>query len=249
MLLTSFVGRARELEEVQRLIRGTRLLTLTGTGGVGKTRLALEAARLLAAEDRLTVVVAELSAATEPSGVELAVAASLGLREQTSRSLRAAILDLLKGKQPQLLVLDNCEQVVGAVAELAQAVLTTCEGVRILATSRERLGLLGETTWRVPSMALPAEGTSVAALQESDAARLFVERAAVLVNEFVLSQDTAAAITSICAQVDGIPLAIELAAARIQALSPEQIADLLPDSIRLLNSGNRTAPPRPIAER
>jgi len=241
--LTSFIGRERELEEVQRLLKRSRLLTLTGTGGVGKTRLALEVVRLLAGKENTQAVVVELPIAIGPSGVAAAVASGLGLVEQPDRPLRTSILDFLRN-QRLLLVLDNCEHVVGPVADLVQSVLSVCEGVQILATSRERLGLLGETTWRVPSMALPSEDMAAEVQQECDAFRLFVERACALMPDFVVTERTSEGVVRICKQLDGIPLALELAAARIGALSVQQIAERLHDSVRLLNSGNRTAPPR-----
>ncbi|HLZ20686.1 MAG TPA: LuxR C-terminal-related transcriptional regulator [Ktedonobacterales bacterium] len=241
--LSSFVGRQHELAEVRRLLATARLLTLTGTGGVGKTRLALEAARLVTAEDGPGVCIVELASITEVSAVAQAVATKLGPAEPTGRPPLTTVIDMLR-QQKLLLVLDNCEQVVQGCAELADAILRACPAVRILATSRQRLGILGETTWRVPSMALPTADTSVDALQACDAARLFVERAVALAPEFALSARNAAGVTRVCRQLEGIPLAIELAAARINVLSVDEIAARLHDSIRLLSTGNWTASPR-----
>jgi non-specific serine/threonine protein kinase len=262
--LTSFVGREREIAEVSRLLASARLLTLVGTGGVGKTRLGHEvAARVL---DRFSggVWVVELSALTDPALVPQAVAAVLDVRVEADRPLTATLAAALRAERI-LLVLDNCEHVIEACASLADALLRACPDLSILATSRQALGIGGETTFCVPSLSLSARwGTSTAGadghvlpdasgpaaprpiepLLPSESARLFAERAGAVVPSFALSDRNVGAVEQICRRLDGIPLAIELAAARVGVLSPEQIEARLDDRFRLLSGGSRTALPR-----
>ncbi|HEY6396954.1 MAG TPA: BTAD domain-containing putative transcriptional regulator, partial [Solirubrobacteraceae bacterium] len=242
--LTSFVGRERELEEVCSLLGGTRLLTLTGTGGSGKTRLALRVARERLGDYPDGVWLAELAALADPSLVGKAVAAALGVREEPApvietlqRTLRSARL---------LVVLDNCEHLIGDCAELAHGLLSACEGLRILATSREPLKIAGEVTWPVPSLALPDTPTlpSLDQLTGYSAIRLFAERAAASQPGFVLAADSAGAVARLCRRLDGVPLAIELAAARVRVLSPQEILQRLDDRFGLLTGGNRETPAR-----
>jgi non-specific serine/threonine protein kinase len=235
--LTSFVGRAREIALVQERLAETRLLTLTGTGGAGKTRLALLVASNLAAAFDDGVWLVELAPLSDPILVPGAVAAALGLRVSPERPTVDALLDFLRPRAV-LLVLDNCEHLVGACAELAGVLLRACPALRILATSREELNVAGEVTWRVPSLSLAAD------IAHSEAMQLFVERARASLDDFALSEDNAAAVAEVCQRLDGIPLAIELAAARVRSLAPAEIAARLDDRFSLLTTGPRSAMPR-----
>jgi len=247
--LTAFIGRERELAEVGRLLGTSRLLTLTGAPGVGKTRLALEIADDLVDRFPDGVWLIELAPLADPSLVPQTVATVLGVREQPGRAMRETLADALR-PQRILLVLDNCEHLVDACAALADGLLRGCHGLVILATSREPLGIAGETAWRVPSLTLPdvddleAVGTDGAPrLRSSAAVELFVERASAARPDFTLTALHAPAVARICRRLDGIPLALELAAARVVALSAGQIAERLDDRFRLLTGGNRTALP------
>jgi predicted ATPase/DNA-binding CsgD family transcriptional regulator/transcriptional regulator with XRE-family HTH domain len=241
--LSNFVGRERELAQVRTSLEAARLVTLTGTGGVGKTRLALEVGRGVEANGDQRVCLVELAAITDGSAVPGVTVAAFGLSEQADR----APLDTLKyalRNQQLLLILDNCEQVLQGCAEMANVLLAICPRVRILATSRERLGIAGETVWRVPSLMVPAEGMTLANMQACEATQLFLQRATALVSDFVLTDQNASAVAHLCNRLDGIPLAIELAVAQLPALSVQQIAERLDDALRLLVTGDRTAPPR-----
>jgi predicted ATPase/DNA-binding CsgD family transcriptional regulator/DNA-binding XRE family transcriptional regulator len=241
--LTRFVGRERELAEVRRLLADARLITLTGTGGVGKTRLAVEVAGAVAGAHPDGVWLVELAALADANLVPKAVADALGVPE--GRALPDLLAEALRHRR-LLLVLDNCEHLVDACAGLAELLLRTCPGLVILATSREPLGVAGEITWRVPALRLPAPAASASGEQVAacDAVRLFLERARAVVPGFALTAENVAAVAEICRRLDGVPLAIELAAARIRVLTPEQIAARLEDHLRLLTDGTRTAPPR-----
>ncbi|SDC62032.1 ATP-binding protein [Rhodococcus tukisamuensis] len=243
--LTSFVGRRREVTEARRLLALSRLVTLTGMGGVGKTRLSLRVAAesQRAFDDGVWLV--ELGEQTDPELVPDTVAAALGLREQSAPSPLRLLTDLV-GDHRVLLVLDNCEHLVDAVAKLAEALLRTCPELRILATSREPLLIGGETTLRVPPMTVPDPDRtgSVQGLAQYEAVTLFVERAATAVSGFELTADNHTTIARICDKLDGLPLPLELAAARLRALSADQILDRLNDRYRLLNAGSRGAPSR-----
>jgi predicted ATPase/DNA-binding CsgD family transcriptional regulator len=243
--LTSFVGRAREIGDVRGLLAGTRLLTLTGAGGCGKSRLALEVARTRLADTPDGVWIVELAALSDPGLVPHAAAAALRVAERARRPVTETLADALRDRT-LLLVLDNCEHLLNACAGLAGTLLRECPGLQILATSREPLGVPGETIWRVPSLAVPDPLHLPAheALTRFEAARLFAERAAAVRPEFRITGDNARAVAQICHRLDGIPLAIELAAARVRALSVEQIAARLDDRFRLLTGGSRTALPR-----
>ena len=242
--LTSFVGREREKQEVERLLGATRLLTITGTGGSGKTRLAQEVARDLSEDYQDGVWLAELAAVAEGSLVVGAVAEVLGVPEQPGRPPGATLVDALRDKH-LLLVLDNCEHVVDSVAHLAEYLLRSCPGLRILATSREILGAAGEVYWQAPPLSGPdpANEDTPEELEGYESVRLFVQRARYRNPAFVLTGQNAGAVAEICARLEGIPLAIELAAARV-GFSVQEIARRLDDSLRLLTSGNRTATPR-----
>jgi len=241
---SSFVGRETELRSVKRDLAMTRLLTLTGAGGCGKTRLALEVARELVGAYPDGVWLVELAPLPEGALVAQAVAAALGVHEQADRSLSDALVAFLRAKRT-LLVLDNCEHLVDAVASFADTLLNSCPHLRVLATSRESLNVEGELNWLVPSLSVPSLGQSprVEELAGYESVRLFVERARHRNPAFSLTPENAHAVARICGRLDGIPLAIELAAARV-GLSVEQIARRLDDSLRLLSAGSRTASPR-----
>jgi predicted ATPase/DNA-binding SARP family transcriptional activator len=239
---TSFVGRRRELAEIGRALGRTRLLTLTGPGGAGKTRLAYEAAARLDDGYRDGVHVAELASLSRPELVPQAVASVLDVPLPETGTAEVALARQLAERR-LLLVLDNCEHLLDACARLAAALLRTCPEVVMLATSREPLRVGGEVTWRTPSLALPDLGSlpPPARLAELESVRLFVERARDAAPGFVLDTTTAAAVAEICVRLDGMPLALELAAARTSALAPAQIAARLDDALRVLGRGSRTA--------
>ena len=240
--LTSFVGREREMAAVRALLERQRLVTLTGAGGTGKTRLALQATAGLLPAYPDGVWLAELAALVDPALVPRAVAQAVGVREEPGRPLLATLPDALRAKR-LLLVLDNCEHLLDACARLADVLLRACPRFTILATSREALGIAGETAWRVPSLALPdaAQPPLAEALTQSAAVRLFIERAAAVQPAFALTDHNAPAVAQLCARLDGIPLALELAAARVRVLPPEQLLSRLDDRFRLLTGGSRTA--------
>ena len=243
-LLTPFVGRRRELAELRELLARTRLLTLTGVGGSGKTRLAIECASALEAESR-GVCWVELAGLSDAAALPHHVAGILSIRETASASTTAAIVEHLRDSQ-QLLVLDNCEHVVDECALLVEALLRNCPRLTILATSREAFGIGGERAWLVPPLSLPerASGVSLAEAELAEAIQLFVERASSAASGFVLTTDNVDAVVRICRRVDGIPLAIELAAARVKVLAPREIADRLEQSFGLLTAGGRATVPR-----
>lgn len=239
-VLTPFVGRARESAEVCQQMRSARLLTLTGPGGCGKTRLALHAARLLLPEFADGVWWCDVAPVTDPAYVPRAAAAALGLTETPDRALLDTLTDALH-LQCVLLILDNCEHVLAACAALTRTVLEGCPNVRVLATSLQPLGLPQEQVWQVPPLTLPERADTA---RESDAVQLFTERAARALPSFQLTSDNLDAVTAICRRLDGLPLAIELAAARVKVLSLAQIAERLNDSFRLLTRGQTDFLPR-----
>jgi predicted ATPase/class 3 adenylate cyclase len=243
--LTSFIGREREKAEVKRLLSTTRFLTLTGSGGAGKTRLALQAAAEALEQFPDGVWLVELAVLSDPSLVPKAVASALGVLEQPSRGLTETLADALRGKSV-LVILDNCEHLVAACAHLTTAILRTCPDLRILATSREVLGVTGETAWHVPSLSVPDPQRlpPLDRFTEYEAVRLFIDRAMASAPQFALMSSNAPAVAQVCHRLDGIPLAIELAAARVKVLTVEQIASRLDDRFRLLTGGSRTALPR-----
>jgi non-specific serine/threonine protein kinase len=245
--LTSFIGREKEMAEVKRLLSASRLLTLTGSGGTGKTRLSLHAAADLLDTFSDGVWLVELASLSDPALVPQTVAATLNVREEPGRPIVAALVDYLRARH-LLLLLDNCEHLIEACAQLAHTLLHACPDLRIMASSREALGIAGETTFRVPSLSLPSLGPRQRPTAETlipyEAIRLFVERAQAARPDFEMTDANASPIALICRRLDGVPLAIELAAARIRAMSVEQIAARLDDRFRLLTGGSRTALPR-----
>ncbi len=243
--LTSFIGRASEVAKVGELIRASPLLTLTGAGGVGKTRLAIQTASDLLGEYHDGVWLIELASLGDPERVPHAAASALNLRERPGRSAMEMLVDYLGPKQ-SIIVLDNCEHLLPAAAALADELLHACQALRVLATSREGLGVVGEALYPVPSLSVPDPQRlpSVAELSRSDGVRLFTERATAVLPTFALTERNGKTVVEICRRLDGIPLAIELAATRVKAMSVEQIAARLDDRFRLLTGGGRTALPR-----
>lgn len=242
--VTSFVGRRSQLAEVKRLLSTTRLLTLTGPGGVGKTRLALHAARELERAFPDGIWLVELAALRDPALLTQVVSTGFGLRDQSTRWEIATLNEFLSDKH-LLLVLDNCEHLVDACAILAEGVLHACPEVRIMATSRQPLGIRGEATMTVPSLSLPDGGLPRADdLLAFEAIGLFAERAAAAVPGFVVSSTNQHDVIRLCRHLDGVPLAIELAAVRLKVLGVGQIMDRLHDRFKLLTVGNRAAVPR-----
>src|SRR5215469_11893319 len=243
--LTSFVGRRHELAEVKRLLADSRLVTLTGIGGVGKTRLALRAAAGLRRAFRDGVWLVRLDQLRDEALLAQAVAGALGLQDRAGYTPAAALAEYLAGRQ-LLLVLDNCEHLVDAAAKLADQLLRAAGGLRVLATSREALTITAETVLAVPPLPAPDAGErlSVAELERFAAVRLFAERAAQVVPGFAVTEANEAAVAGICRRLEGLPLAIELAAARLPVLSAEQIDERLGDRLGLLTRGGRTRPAR-----
>jgi len=239
---SSFVGRKKELTRVKRLLDDNRLVTLTGSGGCGKTRMALAAAGELAGGFEDGVWFVELASVADPSLVQGAVASALGIREQPGSPSTEALSTHLRTRK-MLLVLDNCEHLVEACAVLCEALLRTCPNLRILATSREAFRVAGETRLTVPPLSLPDPRRLPAAedLTRYEAADLFVDRAKAVKPGFVLTERNAMSVAQICYRLDGIPLALELAAARVKVLSVSQIAARLDDRFALLTDGGRTA--------
>ncbi len=242
-LLTSFIGRQQDISALSQTLASTRLLTLAGAGGCGKTRLAREvaAASLDAWPDGMWWI--DLSPLTDPGLVVQVIAATLHVTEKAGQPL----LDLLCGHLSAacgLLILDNCEHLIERCAQVAQTLLSACPALTILATSRETLNISGETVYVVPSLTLPDDHDGFDAIARSEAIQLFVERARSVAPGFTLTQATAAATAAICRRLDGLPLAIELAASRVRMLSPDAIAERLTSAVSLLTGGSRTALPR-----
>ncbi len=242
---TSFVGRDREMLEVRALLDSARLVTLTGTGGAGKTRLSLQVGAECIDDFADGVWFVELAPLTDPLLVAQTVATVLGIKEQPGVVLADTLTGELKNKE-LLLLLDNCEHMVQASAQLCQSLLAACANVRILVTSREALRVTGESTYRIPSLATPdpKSGPSVETLTQYAAVQLFIDRAMAVKSSFQVSDVNAPAIASICHHLDGIPLAIELAAARVRSMSVEEVNRRLDQRFRLLTGGSRMALPR-----
>lgn len=243
--VTSFVGRERELAEVETMLGKNRLLTLLGLGGIGKTRLSLHVAADVMEDYPDGVWLVELAPLADPRLVPQAVATVLGIKEQVGHPVLEALEKYFKDARV-LLILDNCEHLVDACATLAKQLLQSSRYLKLLVTSREHLNVMGELTYPVPSLAVPDLGAKFvhSALTQFAAARLFVERATAAQPAFEVSDLNAAAVADICCRLDGIPLAIELAAARVRTLEVGEIAVRLSDRFRLLSGGDRTAMPR-----
>lgn len=238
----TLIGRELDLTAVLTLLRGTHLLTISGAGGVGKTRMALEIADCVAADFPDGVCIVELAPITDPSLVVATVASTLGVHEEVARPMLDTLLEFLRRRR-MLLILDNCEHLIEACAALAEQVLQCSAATRTLATSREALSVAGEVAWRLPSLrtAPPDTLLSVDALLDYPASRLFIERAQAVAPTFRLTPENASAVAQICHQLDGIPLALELAAARIGAMRVDQVAERLHDRFTLLTGPRRTA--------
>jgi predicted ATPase/class 3 adenylate cyclase len=243
--LTSFIGREHELVAVRKLLATTRLLTLMGPGGIGKTRLSLQASSGLLDEYPAGIWFVELAPLSDARLVPQAVASVLGVREDAERSLVDAIRALASGRR-MLLVLDNCEHVIGPCSGLVTRLLASTASLRVLASSREPLRVPGETTYTVPPLSMPTRHATltVASLQQYEAARLFIDRVLAVQPGSQLTDRGALAVADICERLDGIPLAIELAAVHARVLSAEAIAERLIDRLRLLKRGSRTAESR-----
>lgn len=243
--LTSFIGREKEMAEITKLLSGTRLLTLTGSGGTGKTRLSLHAAANVLDRHSDGVWLVELAPLSNPELVPGEVAKTLGVRETPGEPITKTLISWLKSKQ-LLLVLDNCEHVLEASARLVNDFLKSCPNVSVLVSSREALGMAGEQTYRVPSLSAPdiKQPQTPESLSRYDSVRLFVDRATAARSDFTVNAENVTALASACHRLDGIPLAIELAAARVRMMPVEQIEARLDSSFRLLTGGSRTALPR-----
>ena len=241
--VTSFIGREKEIEAVINLIGENRLVMLTGVGGIGKTNLSLQVARNVQEIFRDGVWLIELAPISDSNLIAQATASALGLRESAERSIQESVLAYLQKRQC-LLILDNCEHLINGVAQFVQMVLQQCADVKILASSREALNVPGERPYPVPALTLPENELSLEEWQQYEAIRLFVERTQIVLPDFQLTVDNANALLKICQRLDGIPLAIELAAARMKILTTSQIAERLDDRFQLLTTGSRAALPR-----
>lgn len=241
---TSFVGRHEEQQELAELISNSRLVTITGVGGAGKTRLALQVAADLVPRFPAGVWLAELATVTDPDALDAAVMATLGLGQPSGSDPRRVIMEHLAGKEA-LLVVDNCEHLIDAAASLVAEILAAAPEVKVVATSRELLGVSGEVSYRLRSLTVPGRDVrDLVAARATDAVGLFVERATTGRPDFQLTDDNASTVADICRRLDGMPLAIELAAARLRSFSVDQIAAHLDQRFRLLTGGARTALPR-----
>jgi len=243
--LTSFIGRETQIAQVKKELDEHRLVTLTGSGGTGKTRLSLQVAADLLDSFPNGVWFVELAPLSDPDLIPQTVLSTLGISEQKDKSALDVLQDYLQAKK-LLLVLDNCEHLITSAAAVANAILSSAPGVKILASSREALGVRGELSWHVPSLSLPdpKKLPEPEALTQYEAVRLFIDRAMLVNSHFTVTKDNAPAIAQICFRLDGIPLALELAAARVRMLSVDQISSRLDDRFRLLTGGARTALPR-----
>src|SRR5580698_3755348 len=242
---TGFVGRTAELAGLRALVPGgSRLVTIAGPGGIGKSRLALQVAAGALDQTSGGVWLVELAPVTDPGLVAGTAAAALGVSEAPGRPVLATLTDAI-GDRDLLLILDNAEQVLGAAAELAGAIIRSCPRAALLVTSREPLGISGEHVFRLSGLAVPPAGLAVPGrLSAFESVQLFTEHAALHRRDFVLDDTSAAAVAAICVRLDGIPLALELAAARLGSLSAPEISARLDQRFRLLTTGNRTALPR-----
>jgi predicted ATPase/class 3 adenylate cyclase len=238
--VSSFVGRERELDRVAKAIDDARVVTLTGVGGVGKTRLALQVAAEMLARFREGAWLVELAPVRDPDGVVDAFTAVFGVSARAGQSVEEALVEFLRTKQ-LLLVIDNCEHLLDAVADLVETLERSCAGVVVLATSREGLALDGEQNLTVPSLSAPTMDADLAAIAQSDAVALFVQRAHRADADFVLTGENAAAVVEVCRRLDGVPLAIELAAAQVTTMSPAELTRGLDRRFETLAGGRRRA--------
>jgi len=238
--LATFVGRSQELEDVRTLVESSRLVTLTGAGGSGKTRLALQVAAGLLDGSGDGVWFVELASVGDDDAVPSVISQIVGIAGQSGRPALDSLIDALS-PQDILIVLDNCEHLISACAKVADAIVSRCPKVHLVATSREPLGIAGENIYRVPSMSLPESDADYSRLEGSDAVSLFVDRARSQGVDLVLDQESAPILVSTCRRLDGMPLAIELAAARLRSLSLPDLHDNLDQRFRLLTGGSRSA--------
>ena len=241
--LTSFIGREKEIDQIKKRLEKHRLVTLTGSGGVGKTRLSIQVASELLNEYPHGVWLLELAPITDPSLVAQTVCAALDVTPQGNISALSALVNYLKSKN-LLLVIDNCEHLIEACAQLCTSLLHACPSLRMIASSREALGVEGESAYRVPSLSLPHPNGELQTIRESEAAKLFTDRAQAVLPEFELTEFNAPFVVQICQRLDGIALAIVLAASRVKLLKVERIASRLDNAFRLLTGGSRTSLPR-----
>jgi len=250
--VSTFIGREKEILKVKRLILDNRLVTLTGSGGSGKTRLALQIAHELTKVPKYRIWFVELASLHNPSLIPQKIASTLDIREKSTRPILDSLFNYLSA-HPSLLLLDNCEHLIEACAEIVEILLQNCANLKILATSREVLGITGEVAWTVSPLSLPvvqpwksptSPQEALRAYQKSESVQLFTDRAATNNPEFILTSKNGVWVAEICRRLDGMPLAIELAAARVRALSVKQIAERLDDRFNLLMGGSRTAHPR-----
>ncbi len=241
--VSSFVGRAGEVADLAAVLRRSRALTLCGAGGIGKTRLALRLLASTADDFPDGTWFVELGELRQPQLVAAAVAAVMGINEEPGRPLSETLADAVRHRQA-ILALDNCEHLVGACAALCQQLLASAPGLRVIATSREPLRVAAETVWQVPPLRLPpADVTEPQEMSGYDAVRLFAERARTAAPAFSVAPGNATTVATICRALDGLPLAIELAAAWVRVLSVEQIAARLSDKFKLLTNGGRGGRP------
>jgi predicted ATPase/class 3 adenylate cyclase len=241
--LTSFIGREKEVGQIKKRLEKNRLVTLTGSGGIGKTRLSIQVAVELLNDYPIGVWLIELAPLTDPALVPQSVCAALGVKPEGNTSALEALIDYLHAKKI-LLVVDNCEHLIESCAQLCDSLLHDCTDLRIITSSREALGIDGEQAYRVPSLSLPDSKSGSQVIEQSEAVKLFMERATAVLPEFSMTEANAPFIAQICQRLDGIALAIELAASRVKMLKVEQIASRLDDAFRLLTGGSRTALPR-----
>ena len=243
--LTSFIGREEQISQIKELLSKTRLLTLTGSGGCGKTRLSLQVAADILEDYPDGVWLVELAPLSDPALVSQTVAQALGVKEQANATIQQTLTESLKSRR-LLILLDNCEHLLTASAQLADYLLHSCPGVKLMTSSREALGITGETNYHVPSLTLPDRTQAITSerLSQYEAVRLFIDRAVAVAPAFAVTNQNAPAVAQLCFRLDGIPLAIELAAARVRAMPVERIEERLHDRFRLLTGGSRTALPR-----
>jgi len=243
--VNTFIGREQEVEEVKQLVATTRLVTLIGCGGSGKSRLALQVAAEMVDGYRDGTWLVELAALRDPNRVASTIAATLGCREEPGKAVGQTLTEYLKSRN-LLLVLDNCEHLLLGCGEVINGILRSCSNVHILATSREPLTIAGESAYRVPSLRVPPaeEPETAANVTQYDSVRLFIDRATLCSPSFTVTDANALALSTICRRLDGIPLAIELAAARVRGMAVERISERLHDAFHLLTAGNKAAPPR-----